>query len=75
MDNVNSPSHYLHGSIETIEVIKSITGEGFKGYLAGSVIKYLSRYPYKDNPIQDVKKCQWYINRLLKELESKEIQR
>lgn len=67
-DNVNHPNHYLHGKIETIEIIKDITGEGFEGYLAGNVLKYISRYKYK-NGVEDIKKALWYMNRLIKELE------
>jgi len=64
-DMVNHPSHYINGNRETIDTIKDVTGEEFEGYLVGSVIKYLSRYPYKGNPLQDLKKCQWYINKLI----------
>ena len=70
-DNVISPSHYMMNGRETIETIKDVTGKGYEGYLVGSVIKYISRYPYKDNPLQDVKKARAYIDYLIKELEVK----
>lgn len=70
-DNVNSPSHYTHGGIECIEAIKaSLSTEGFKAYLKGNVQKYMWRYEYKSNPVEDLKKAQWYLNRLIKEEEN-----
>lgn len=70
-DNVNSPSHYTHGGIECIEAIKaSLSAEGFKAYLKGNVQKYIWRYEHKYNPIEDLKKAQWYLNRLIKEEEN-----
>lgn len=70
-DNVNSPSHYTHGGIECIEAIKaSLSTEGFKAYLKGNVQKYMWRYEHKSNPVEDLKKAQWYLNRLIKEEEN-----
>ncbi len=38
----------MTGGIETIDFIKAkLTEEQFKGYLAGNVIKYLSRFEHK----------------------------
>lgn len=70
-DAVNSPAHYTQGSIECIEAIKaSLTPEGFNGYCKAAVIKYLWRYEHKENPKQDLLKAQWYLKRLIKELET-----
>lgn len=70
-DNVNSPSHYTQGGIECIEAIKaSLSPEGFRAYLKGNVQKYIWRYENKSNPVEDLKKAQWYLNRLIKEVES-----
>jgi len=45
MDNVNSPSHYTFGDIETIDYIRDkLTGDEFVGYCIGNVLKYISRY-------------------------------
>jgi len=47
VDRIN-PKHYKTGGIETIDFIKAkLTDEQFKGYLAGNVIKYLSRFEHK----------------------------
>ena len=65
-DPINNPEHYNTGSIECIEAIEaSMTPEEFKGYLKGSVIKYLWRYQNKNNPAQDLEKCLWFLKRLL----------
>lgn len=67
-DPVNHPEHYCFGGIETIEYIKAkLSPEEYQGYLKGSVIKYLSRAGHKDDAMQDLKKAQWYLNRLIEE--------
>jgi len=63
-DMVNHPEHYTNSSIETIDMIESMTAEGFKYYLEGNILKYLTRYRHK-NGIQDLKKAQWYLNKLI----------
>ena len=68
VDVVNHPPHYKVGGIETIEYMKAkSTPEEFKGHLRLTAIKYLSRTGYKDDALQDLKKAQWYLNRLIKE--------
>jgi hypothetical protein len=66
-DNVNHPSHYNQSGIEAIEAVKAATGDGFEGYLQGNIMKYLWRYKYK-NGLEDLKKAQWYLDRLIKEV-------
>lgn len=67
-DVVNKPKHYNNGNIEAIEAIKaSMSNEEFKGYLKGNVLKYLWRYNYKKKPVEDLRKCKWYLEKLLKE--------
>lgn len=69
-DNVNNPSHYSSGGIECIEAIKaSMTHEAFLGYLKGNIQKYIWRYEKKINPVEDLKKARWYMNRLVDEVE------
>jgi hypothetical protein len=64
VDRIN-PKHYKTGGIETIDFIKAkLTDEQFKGYLAGNVIKYLSRFEHKAGE-EDLQKAGWYLNRLL----------
>jgi hypothetical protein len=68
-DPVTQPDHYNKGSIEAIEAIKaSMPINEFNGYLKGNALKYLWRYDYKGKPIEDLRKCRWYIERLIEEL-------
>ena len=63
---VENPDHYNTGAIEAIEAIKaSMPPEQFFGYLKGNVMKYLWRYDYKEKPIEDLRKADWYLNRLI----------
>ena len=64
LDVVNSPSHYNQAGVECIEAIAAATDNGFEYYLQGNIIKYIWRYRYK-NGIEDLKKAQWYINKLI----------
>ena len=71
-DRVNSPSHYTNGKVEAIEVIEdAIQGASSinAGMLQAQVLKYLLRLWYKDDPAEDAKKAQWYLNRLVAKLE------
>ena len=55
-----NPPHYQQGSIEVIDFILD---QNFN-YLEGNIIKYVSRYKYK-NGIEDLKKAHWYLERLI----------
>ena len=69
-DNINHPSHYKTGGIETIEYQKAkLSKEEFTGYLKGNIIKYISRAGKKnDMTLDDYKKAQWYLKRLIEEV-------
>lgn len=68
-DIVNKPAHYNQSAIECIEAIEAALGkEQFKGYLKGNLIKYIWRTDHK-NGMEDLKKAQWYLNRLIKSYE------
>lgn len=65
-DKIN-PSHYLCGDVETIDHIQVIlTNEEFKGYLKGTIIKYLARAGRKDGEgsADDYAKAAWFKKRL-----------
>ncbi|WP_152346574.1 DUF3310 domain-containing protein [Brevibacterium sp. CFH 10365] len=67
-DIINHPAHYADGrDHEPIDVII----DWDLGYLDGQVVKYLSRLGRKDSALQDAKKAQFYMNRLVEELEKK----
>jgi len=59
MDKINPP-HYQQGQIEVIDYILD---QGFD-YLEGNIIKYVSRYKYK-NGVEDLNKALWYLNKLI----------
>ena len=68
-DIVNSPLHYLKGKKETIDVIQDcMTDDEYHGYLKGNVLKYVSRYKFKGEPLEVLQKAQWYLNKLIKEV-------
>jgi len=64
-DNVNSPSHYKVGGVETIDFIEAKK----LGYNLGNVVKYVSRADYKGRLLEDLKKAQWYLNREIQAME------
>ena len=67
---VNHPSHYTFGKYETIDVIEdTLSSDEQYGYFIGNCIKYISRAKYKGKTLQDLKKAQWYLNRLITNLE------
>ncbi len=67
-DTVKRPAHYNQSGIECIDAIAaSMTPEEFQAYLKGNVQKYLWRYQHK-NGVEDCRKAQWYLDRLVKEL-------
>ena len=69
-DIVTKPIHYNRGKYETIDIIADVTRElsGIEAVCVANVIKYVSRYKYK-NGIQDVMKAKWYIEKLIGRLE------
>lgn len=69
-DKVNHPNHYTQAGIECIDAITAaVSGKsGIRAVCVANVIKYLWRYELK-NGLEDVKKAQWYLNRLVSELE------
>jgi hypothetical protein len=72
-DMVNSPPHYNTGNVECIVAIQeSMTPEAFRGYLKGNIQKYIWRYENKKG-LEDLKKAQCYLNKLIKTLEKTKI--
>ena len=70
-DMVNHPKHYkAKNGMEVIDVIEAFTAnlEGYEATHTGNVIKYICRWKEK-NGLEDLKKAQWYLNRLIKNIE------
>lgn len=74
MDMVNHPSHYISETgLETIDVIEAFTFDltGMEAVCTGNVLKYICRWKHK-NGLQDLKKAQWYLERLITSIENLE---
>jgi len=69
MSNPINPQHYRNGAIECIDALKSATvgKSGIEAVCVANIIKYLWRYETKGG-IDDVRKAQWYLDRLIGEL-------
>ena len=68
-NNVNHPSHYNESGIECIEAIRATLGSEFPAYCKGNVMKYMWRYTYKGKPVEDLKKAEWYLKKLIASVE------
>jgi hypothetical protein len=62
MSSVNHPSHYNQGTMEVIDAIEGLDLD----FNAGNVLKYIARYKFKDSPLEDLKKAQWYLSRIIR---------
>ena len=71
-DNVNRPAHYTSGGIECIDAMQAAFGDkAVKDFCLCNAFKYLWRHKQK-NGVEDLKKCRWYLNRLIREIEVEE---
>ena len=71
-EEVNSPEHYKlnHDGIECIDAIHATMSPiAFCEYLRGTVLKYLWRCNYKEDKLKDLRKAQWYLEKLIEETE------
>ena len=71
-DMVNHPSHYTSGGVECIDAITAALSkydDPVDSWLVGQVIKYLWRAPLKGKYDEDIKKAQFYLNRLVEKID------
>ena len=71
MDMVNHPPHYVSETgLEAIDFIDAFTFDlkGYEATYTSNVLKYACRWKNK-NGLQDLKKAQWYLNRLINRVE------
>ena len=63
---VNHPPHYTAGKVECIDALESATVNltGIEAVCTANAIKYLWRWKQK-NGVEDLRKAQWYISRLI----------
>jgi len=73
-DLINHPAHYrglearcwrCGGSIECIDVAAAFN------FCMGAAIKYIWRADFKGDPIEDLKKAVWYLNKEIDRREKK----
>lgn len=69
-DSINNPKYYTSGKIEVIEFIQDkLTPEEFEGFCKGVIIQYIIRSRLKGG-LKDLKKAQWYLNKIIKTKEA-----
>lgn len=72
--SVEHPQHYNRGSIECIDALNAMV-EGWldsvAAVLAWQTVKYIWRHPFKGKPVEDLKKAQFYLERLVQQYECK----
>ena len=73
MDAVFKPPHYNAAGIECIDAMEAMV-EGahvtaHQSYCWQNSFKYLWRWPYKGNGLEDLRKARWYLDRLISQLE------
>lgn len=68
IDNVNRPPHYTsHPSgIECIQISEHM------GFCLGNALKYIWRADLKRDPIEDLMKARWYLDREIQRRQSLE---
>ena len=63
MSKVEHPDHYNKANVECIDVVENFN------FNLGNIIKYVWRCDHKGEPIEDLKKAQWYLSREIKRRE------
>ena len=72
VDMVDNPPHYTQGNIECIDAMEAmLSEEEFIGFLRGNSFKYRWRMRDKRQPVQDLRKAQWYEKKLKDIFENK----
>ena len=72
-DLVNHPLHYQGGIVEAIDFIESVISNAphmVPAYLQGQALKYMIRMWLKGDALEDARKAEWYLNRLIAKMES-----
>lgn len=74
MKIISHPDHYQSETgLEAIDVIEAFTFDlkGIEATDTGNILKYMCRWK-KKNGLQDLKKAQWYLEHLIKHVETLE---
>ena len=71
---VTHPAHYqTSNGLATIDVMEAFTEDmaGYEAVCTSNVLKYICRWK-KKNGLEDLKKAEWYLKRLIEHIESSE---
>ena len=71
---VAHPAHYqTSNGLETIDVMEAFTEDmaGYEAVCTSNILKYICRWK-KKNGLEDLKKAEWYLKRLIEHIESSE---
>ena len=69
MDEITKPKHYTQGSVEYLDAIDSMIEESSQiNFYRSQIVKYMWRLRDKGAPLQDAKKAQFYLDRLIEML-------
>jgi hypothetical protein len=60
-ERVDHPDHYQSQTIEVIDIIDSFSLDFYRG----NIVKYVLRSDKKGREIEDLRKAQWYLTRLI----------
>ena len=74
-DMVQKPRHYNLGGIECIDALTAMVTpyeDPNDAALSWQVVRYIWRHPFKFNPLEDLKKARFYLDRLIQLYEKKE---
>lgn len=63
---VEHPAHYNMFPVEVIDLVEHLS------FNAGNVVKYVARAEFKGNPVEDLKKALFYLEREIARIKPKE---
>ena len=66
-------AHYKHTSIDPLQYVEAMGDAEYRGACILNIVKYITRYPHKGTPMEDLLKAQDYIGRLIEHQKKKEI--
>lgn len=67
-ESVDHPAHHGGGD-NPYEAIRVIEAWGL-GFHLGNAVKYIARAGKKGPTVEDLRKCRWYVDRMIAKLES-----
>lgn len=67
-------SHYKHTSIDPLQYVEAMGDAEYRGACILNIVKYITRYPHKGTPMEDLLKAQDYVGRLIEHQKKKEHQ-